>query len=183
MIKSTCKKCNTEFFQLKNGYIKEFCSRHCANSHVQTDAQNISRSRKLTKKRIHICPSCKKEFLTSNRHTYCSRKCVNIRRREILSEKRKYRIKCQFKFNLYDYPGKFDLDLIKKYGWYKAKNRGNNINGVSRDHVVSIDYGFRNNVFPEIISHPANCKLVRNIENVNKATKSGITYEELLDRI
>jgi hypothetical protein len=73
--------------------------------------------------------------------------------------------------------------LIRKYGWYKAKNKGNNLNGVSRDHMYSVMEGYRNNVDPSIISHPANCRLIRHNDNISKLDGSTITLEELLDRI
>ena len=42
-----------------------------------------------------------------------------------------------------------ELNLIKKYGWYKAKNHGNNLNGISRDHMLSIADGFKNSIDPK----------------------------------
>jgi hypothetical protein len=94
-----------------------------------------------------------------------------------------YKQRAKFKFNLKDYPNKFDFTLIKKYGWYKAKNRGDNLNGVSRDHMLSIKGGFRQGIEPELLAHPANCKLMRNNDNIRKNDKCTITYEELLERI
>ena len=64
-----------------------------------------------------------------------------------------------------------------------AANRGNNLNGTSRDHIFSIKEGFIQGINPEIISHPANCELVRQIENSLKNSKCGITLEALLERI
>ena len=94
-----------------------------------------------------------------------------------------YRQKCQFKFDLKKFPNEFDFELIKEHGWYKPKNKGNNLNGVSRDHMYSIADGFKNNISPEIIKHPANCKLVLHLENQNKRAKSSITLKHLIDRI
>lgn len=96
---------------------------------------------------------------------------------------RRYRQLCEFKFNVYHFPSKFDLSLVDNYGWYKAKNRGDNQNGVSRDHMYSIKEGFLNNVDPYYISHPANCRLMRHVDNNVKKTKSSITLEELMHRI
>lgn len=99
------------------------------------------------------------------------------------ASKHYYRLQCQFNFNLSDYPNEFDFDLIRKYGWYKAKNHGNNLGGVSRDHMYSIMEGYRNGVDPRIISHPANCRLVRHSENISKLDGSVITLEQLIERI
>ena len=96
---------------------------------------------------------------------------------------KKYRQLCEFKFTLNDYPNKFDFDLIKKYGWYSATNRGDNINGISRDHLYSIKDGFVNNIKPEIISHPANCELILHRDNQKKKSKSKITLNELMNKI
>jgi hypothetical protein len=94
-----------------------------------------------------------------------------------------YRADCAFKFNLGDYPDEFDFKLIESYGWYKPKNRGDNLNGVSRDHAVSVRYGFDNNIPAEHLAHPANCVLMRHGDNVSKYSKISMSYEELLKRI
>jgi hypothetical protein len=94
-----------------------------------------------------------------------------------------YRSDCGFKFSVYDYPEEFDLYLIEELGWYKPKNRGNNLTGVSRDHMVSVKYGWKNNISPEIISHPANCKLLKHSDNVSKYDKNSLTIDELYIRI
>lgn len=94
-----------------------------------------------------------------------------------------YRPSCEFKFILYDYPEEFDFELIKKHGWYSPSNKKNNLKGVSRDHLYSVKYGFINKVDPIIISHPANCRLIRQKENSSKGYKSCITLQELKERI
>lgn len=93
---------------------------------------------------------------------------------------RVYKELCIFKFNVYDYPEHFDLALIDKFGWYAASNaKAPNLNGISRDHRISISDGFRLNIDPLIISHMANCKLVQHTVNQKKNTKSSITLNEL----
>lgn len=94
-----------------------------------------------------------------------------------------YRADCSFKFNLSDYPDEFDFTLIESYGWYKPKNRGDNLTGVSRDHIVSVKYGFDNQLPAEHLSHPANCVLMKHGANVSKGKKIGMSYEDLLKRI
>lgn len=95
-----------------------------------------------------------------------------------------YQIQCAFTFALKDYPDEFDFGLIEKYGWYSPKNSNKpNLAGVSRDHMVSIKWGWENKVDPKIISHPANCKLVLQPKNASKHTDCSIAYEELLERI
>jgi predicted transcriptional regulator len=90
-----------------------------------------------------------------------------------------YKNLCEFKFNVYDYPEYFNLDLIKKYGWYRAKNNGNNLFGVSRDHMYSISEGFKKGIDPYYISHPVNCELILQSDNSKKRTKCSITLNIL----
>lgn len=94
-----------------------------------------------------------------------------------------YRHLCSFKFSLKSFPEEFDFDLIKQNGWYKARNRGNNLKGVSRDHMISVTYGYENKIPPDIISHPANCQLIKQTENSSKGKHNSITLEQLYERI
>jgi hypothetical protein len=94
-----------------------------------------------------------------------------------------YRPLCEFDFNFDDYSEFFNLDLVKRYGWYSPTNKGNNLNGVSRDHLYSVSDGFKSGINPEIIKHPSNCELILHKNNQSKNCKSSITLEELLQRI
>lgn len=107
----------------------------------------------------------------------------DLRKNTDLKKLSDYRLRCSFDFNIGDYPNEFDFTLIENYGWYSAKNRGNNLNGVSRDHIVSVMFGFENGIDPKIISHPANCQLLKHNDNVSKNKKCGISIDELLDKI
>ena len=91
-----------------------------------------------------------------------------------------YRANCKFKFNVYDYPNEFDLPLVKNLGWYKPSNKGNNLNGVSMDHKISIHYGFLHKIDPEIMSHPTNCQLMPHNQNISKGKKNTISFDDLL---
>lgn len=144
------------------------------------------------------CPNCNKEFKTKKKNQeYCSGKCAkeyrdydNIKKILKLNDKEKikkikilYRNSCVFKFSLNSYPNEFDFDLINKYGWYKAKNHGNNPNGISRDHIYSCNEGFINLIDPYILSHPANCQLIRQSKNASKHDKCNITLNSLKEKI
>ena len=74
--------------------------------------------------------------------------------------------------------------LLKEYGVFNARNN-KNTNGCGRDHLLSRRYGFDNNIATWIISHPANCEIVLNSENIRRANTNDnlITLEELLERI
>lgn len=95
----------------------------------------------------------------------------------------KYRLECRFKFALSDFPEEFDFALIEQHGWYRAKNRGDNQQGVSRDHAVSVRFGFDNNIPASHIAHPANCVLMQHHLNASKGRKNLFSYDELLERI
>ena len=108
---------------------------------------------------------------------------------KFLDIKDAFRNNCAFKFSIKTYPEWFaeGIKLIKELGWYSTpgsnKNGIKNILGVSRDHIYSISDGFKNNIDPRIISHPANCRLISHKENQRKHSNSSITLEELKERI
>lgn len=205
--KVICFKCKKHFeieerikqFPKKEKY---FCSRKCANGKKWSEEDNIKKSISAKKsekvkiankkKRVgkeRICKQCNKIFYNKNKTCFCNNKCrkqfnYKIRlSKNIYESYWQYRRDCNFNFNLKDYPNEFDFNLIKKYGWYKPKNRGDNLNGVSRDHIISVKYGFENNISPEIISHPANCQLMVHNENVKKYIDCDITIKELKEKI
>lgn len=128
------------------------------------------------------CPECNIKF-KHLLNKFCSNKCAINNRRVDNGSLKSYRNQCKFKFSLNEFNDEFDFSLIDNYGWYKAKNNGDNPDGVSRDHCLSVRYGFDNNIDPLIISHPANCQLVTQRENASKGSKCSITLEELLEKI
>ena len=206
-----CSHCGKIFVinERKSKFVKDrkyFCSRGCANTRVHSQETKckirhgieafLLTTNKRRKKDLSLyCMYCKKDFIAKKiSQKFC---CISHavkhreeRRFESFSDYKKdkylktqYRLKCAFKFSLNDYPDEFDFDLIRKYGWYKAKNRGNNLNGVSRDHLYSICEAYVNKIDVNFISHPANCRLIRHSENQHKNSKSLITLNELKDRI
>lgn len=93
---------------------------------------------------------------------------------------KKYSSMCKFRFDLKNYPQEFDLELLEKHGWYCPKN---NPNALTRDHMLSISYGWKRDISPKILSHPANCQLMFYENNLDKAWRSSINCEELMKRI
>ncbi len=198
-----CDKCKSEFqvterekqFPLKTRY---FCSRSCANTRIHSEETKAKISKSVDNNHIingvkteykpltfnHTCKYCDTDFSTRKKNSkFCSLKCAGAGRRLNSSSIEEYRRLCAFKFNLADYPDEFDFDLIREHGWYKPKNKGNNLNGVSRDHLISVRYGFDNKIDPKILSHPANCKLMQHNNNVSKYTNCELSLEQLLERI
>lgn len=104
----------------------------------------------------------------------------------IIVDKQHYAIACKFRFSISQFPQWFDGNLIKQHGWYSTpgSRKGiKNLNGVSRDHRISVDYGYRNNIDPAIINHPANCQLVLHNDNQRKYNKCSIDIKQLLEDI
>lgn len=97
--------------------------------------------------------------------------------------KKLYYKECQFKFSPYQEPNIIGFDLLSKYSFSKPQNKEPNTTYLHRDHMVSISYGYENNIPPEHISHPANCEILTEKDNISKSSGCSITYEELLDRI
>lgn len=195
-----CKNCGKIIpYDLRNNL---YCCKECINYNPNRKGilmnftkkglkslRNSNKRRDYEKKKeyyshIKRCPNCNKmiPFIHRN-YTFCDIKCRAEYNNNQRSEYQNYRIKCRFSFNLDDFPDEFDFELIRLYGWYRAKNKGNNIDGISRDHMLSIKDGYLNKIDSYIISHPANCRLIRNTENQVKNSKSSITFEELLIRI
>ena len=91
-----------------------------------------------------------------------------------------YKNRCRFTFNPYQVKNVTGYNLLLEHGiWHPL----NNPLGVSRDHIISQEYGWRNNIDPKIISHPANCQWLHQIDNARKKSDSWITLELLLGRI
>lgn len=202
-----CPKCHTSHDL--NG---KFCSRSCANSRGPRteDFKNKVRSKLVGRKvsdstRAKLsgdnhpkrkgrnlppivitkeCLYCNNNFQSKyGKQKYCSQKCYSLYVKSSKTAFENYRNECAFKFNVYDYPQEFDLALVEQYGFYSASNKGNNLNGISRDHKISVRYGFDNAIEPKLISHPANCQLMIQSENSAKKTKCSISIDELKDLI
>lgn len=162
------------------------CSRKCANSRGKMSEETRAKiSASLTKEaKIFTCDHCGNRYSNRRKRKFCNPGCRKAVRQQSLPDNLyTYRIKCEFKFNVFDYPEEFDLELISKFGFYKPSNRGNNINGISRDHMLSVKYGYENNIDPVLIGHPANCRLMKHSENISKNSKSSITLDELTELI
>lgn len=137
---------------------------------------------------IKICEFCGKKFKTKkSNQKFCSVKCaMSQRHKNFTKEAEKfdiYKRQCAFLFSLNDYPLEFDFSLINENGWYKAKNRGDNLKGVTRDHMFSIKRGYEEKIDPYFISHPANCMLLVHPENASKHSGCSITKNELKRRV
>ena len=100
--------------------------------------------------------------------------------RSITDEKLFYKKQCQFVFDPYQYTNIPGYNLLKTAGIYHPVN---NPHGVCRDHMVSKEYGFRNNIPVEMMSHPANCQFITNYDNIKKGESSILNIDQLISRI
>lgn len=98
----------------------------------------------------------------------------------ITEDKKLYYKQCKFNFDPFRYDFIPGFNLLKEFGVYHPIN---NPNGVCRDHMLSKAFGFTNQVDPKIISHPANCQYLLNIDNIKKNSSSSISLEDLIERI
>lgn len=135
---------------------------------------------------IKSCLHCGNEMqlLQSQRkRKFCSQICWVKYTEENKESFLLYRQRCKFKFNVYEFPSKFDLTIIDELGWYSPSNKKNNLDGVSRDHMLSVSEGYSLGIDPEIISHPANCEIIPHRKNQKKRHKSSMSLEELIEKI
>jgi hypothetical protein len=162
---------------------KTLSNRKLSLEHKQSieKANNFNRKEKT----IRHCLYCNSEMSCrpSDKRKFCSAKCWVNYTEQNKDEYLLYRQRCNFKFDVYDYPDKFDLSLAESLGWYSPSNKKNNLDGVSRDHMYSVNEGFKNGIDPSIIAHPANCRVIQHRSNQSKRAKSSITLEELMERI
>lgn len=177
-----CLECDLPF----NGNIKEkrkFCNKSCSvtfnnkvriiTEETKTKTSNTLKSKNKKVIKIRLCKNC------NNVVGYKKIICDTCR----VDYYEYYRPSSNFDFSISIYKDKFDLSLVEKYGWYSPSNKGNNLNGVSKDHLFSVKDGFINKVSIDVIKHPANCGLMIHRDNQVKNSKSIITLDELLKRI
>jgi len=195
-----CKFCGEKipYEKKRNNYCNQSCSAKFNNKF------KIGKKTNLSKEGLeNILLSTRKRFGTDEYYSN-PKKCLNCD--DILSFQKRHQLYCNwnckkeyysknknnyelyhsltnFKFELKKFKNEFDFSLMEKYGWYKAKNNGDNINGVSRDHKISIKDGFRRLINPLLLAHPSNCELILNKHNQSKCDKCSITIDDLLRKI
>jgi hypothetical protein len=183
--KTTCLNCGIEF-ESTISHNRKFCGSSCSaifnnKGRVVTEEQKQKVREKLTKPKKEkiikpkVCRFCGETDITGTKKIIC-----DVCKKQFYKF---YKPLCVFDFNIKNYDSKFDLSIVNVYGWYSPKNKGNNLNGVSKDHMYSVRDGFINKIDPEIIKHPANCQLMLHNENNSKNYNSSITIDDLIERI
>jgi hypothetical protein len=103
-------------------------------------------------------------------------------KREDISDRDVYFKQSNWIARMYDI---IDNKSFLTYGVWSYKNK----TGLVRDHKYSRKSGFLNGVFPEILHHPCNCRLITHKENLSSAQKQCgkfddvITLDELFEYI
>lgn len=127
-----------------------------------------------------ICKSCGNEFVAlHHKHIYCKPSCNNSKHGKAC-----YRFSCRFNLSPAKFPELFNSLLIREYGWYNPTNKPGptNLTGVCWDHLFRVEDGYKLDINPYIMQHPANAELVP--WKVNKNRKSSlITLNQLHERI
>jgi hypothetical protein len=199
-----CKQCGKIFSKRIND-IKIFCSSSCSTTfnnkkRIRSEESKNKLSEKFTGKNN---PNWKngnsiKKSSTGKKRTptiekikmckICGNEKILIKHKRICDKckyeyYKVYHPLCSFDFKIKNFSSFFDMSLVEKYGWYSPSNKGNNLLGVSKDHIYSVKDGFINKVNPNIIKHPANCNLMIHTDNNKKKDKSLISLDELLLKI
>lgn len=68
------------------------------------------------------------------------------------------------------------INLLRELGVWHPKE---NLRGVVRDHVFTRSDGYKNKVFPEILRHPCNCRIITHSYNSVKKGRSCISLDAL----
>jgi hypothetical protein len=170
------KYCSKDCVLLKPTGIIKYKRRKTYTRSKQVKVQNVIVGT-YTKIVYNTCAHSKEIFISYRKFKY-SPKFRNLYSRE---GKAAY----GFMFNVFDYPDLFDLELLKKNGWFSVGNKGKpkNLSGVSRDHKVSVTDAIKYGYDPYYITHPFNCELMEHSNNIKKYNRSSITYDELVSMV
>lgn len=191
--KFCCKSCSAKYNNKKRGPRSDETKKKISNKLKVRNPNNIKSSIKLLKEHKNqkcndICGLYSKVYknICFKTGLIFYSKVYQKYHPSVYTNKQHYSYQCKFRFSISQYPLWFDGTLIEKHGWYSTpgSRKGiKNLNGVSRDHKISISYGFEHDIDPKIISHPANCELVLHKDNQHKNTKCSITLDLLMIRI
>lgn len=200
-----CKYCSKI---LKYGkHLQVFCNSSCSakynnitRKHSENTKQQISRTLKLKYKQIQY--STARIEAVKNNIPYSKlyyNKCRHCDALTILNTKQKYCKQCannysdglryiySFRFNVYEYPNLFDLNYINTVGWFsnggKYGTKQLNKSGLSKDHKISVHDAIINAYDPYYITHPLNCDIIPQLDNMKKHTTSSISYNELIIQV
>lgn len=191
-----CLNCGIEFSDYKR-CDRKYCSQFCLGTHLgKTRIHTEETKKKISISNILFNKNKPKKIPIPK--TVVLRKCkfctnlLEPKSKRLICDNCKneyykfYRSSCKFNFSLKDFSFLFevkDFDNISKFGFYSASNKGSNLNGISRDHMMSVHDGFKLKVPYFIMRHPANCSLMLQRDNQKKNKKSSISLIDLYRNI
>lgn len=183
LVKCKCCQTSLEFDKRKNKYCSNSCASKITNSISRKRGPTATEKFPYSKIKFILCKHTNRYYSNKNSDGTTCKSSPYIK-----TIKEQYYASARFRFNVYHYPEEFDLSLIEQHGWYtcpglKRKGHPKNVLGVSRDHIISVSYGFSNNIAPDIIAHPANCRIMLHSKNKIKHSKCDLTIEQLLEKI
>lgn len=187
----TCEYCDTVFEY--NFPTQKYCSVSCANHtrlHTEETKKKIAHASASSNKPKSKFPSVRKYKYCKNDYSsiyICT--CQHCNFIGSYRNQQKYCHNCRemyyngrsrylFTFNIYNYPDLFDIKQIETIGWFNSRKK--NLEGLSKDHKVSVNDSIKYNYDPYYIKHPLNCDIISMRSNLTKNKKSSITYEELV---
>ena len=97
------------------------------------------------------------------------------------TDREKYYAECKFNFPDDLLPYTKSSDLIGQYPWYNPHYPKEN--GLTKDHMISRNYGYEHNIDTYLISHPANCEIMLRDDNSSKQEKCSISIDQLIERV
>lgn len=174
--------CSTSFTNRSRGARSEETKKRISKSLIKVNKPKKEAKPKNPKKEsagpysqvfICSCKHCQIKFVSRIKKQYCSD------HKDFYSAGNKSGYK--FTFNVFHYPDLFDIDLLKSVGWFSPGGKAGkwNLNGLSRDHKISVNDAVAKGYDPYYITHPLNCELMPHVKNNKKKTNSSISYEKL----
>mgnify|MGYP003618078492 CR=1 FL=1 len=107
-----------------------------------------------------------------------------------IAERDPYKVyfkECDWIDRMFDNTSILGIELLNEHGVFNMRT---NTKGVVRDHRFGRKTGYAMKVFPELMRHPANCRIITHADNVSKAQKGKskstdceITLDELFNAI
>jgi hypothetical protein len=178
-----CSKCNKELYYTSTAelLIANEQDGNCISCGrtglVYTD--EVKRILNLTKRPISDSSRMGRYDRTGSNHPYYKSKC---KKTGMSYEEFRNTIDAFFKYKskVHNLTKKQPLSELDNY---EKRGRAGRVGAYHLDHIISIKYGFDNNIDPEIIAHICNLKFITWEENYSKRTKSGMTVDTLINKI
>jgi hypothetical protein len=139
------------------------------------------------KKIIVRCKNCKKELFLNEKYVandnFCNKECQRIYMERIgqwipFNQKNDWQIyndQSNWIHQMYPFLTDDDKKLLEEKGIFNTRS---NIDGLVRDHIFSRRFGFENKIFPEIVRHPQNCRLITSSDNICRHYKPDLSNYE-----